>query len=383
MTLLPEIEAALLDAVARDHAARDGRSVERLRRLVRLRARALALVAAMLVLTGSATAALMLAGERSAPLSGVVPAGQVPGSALVAGARYDIQIAPSIWAGQIGWCGAIGTGPRSSPLDSGIASCDATAPTATDPLFGIAPGFVGRGLAYVLTGPSVAAVRIPGFGTVLTRADARLPYGFRAAVFNLRGPTALARTVALNRSGQVISGRSGLPVEPTRSWFAGQPSVAGACSLSARRDSPIELGSGTVVTSLRPARSIIGRAFLPCVEVDVGLPAAGGTGSDFQAAVLLDAADPGALPAPLPGMEPVARHPGVFDRSTGDPAPIMSLGASAERIGRAWLVVTGGRTLSQRLTVMNGLRVGPVRRHPHVVAQREAGRRSTTQGAPR
>jgi hypothetical protein len=56
----------------------------------------------------------------------------------------------------------------------------------------------------------------------------------------------------------------------------------------------------------------------------------------LTAAVLLNAADPGATPPPLPGMKPLQGHPGLFE------APGPSGEMAARRIPGAWLVVGEG-----------------------------------------
>ncbi|MFZ0379946.1 MAG: hypothetical protein WAL38_19105, partial [Solirubrobacteraceae bacterium] len=110
MTLLPEVETALMDAVRRDQQARAGRGViSSVRAWLRARPRGLLLLAAAIVVSGSTAAAITLSGQRSAPLSSIVPPGQQPNTALVAGTRYDIEIAPSVQAGQVSWCASIST----------------------------------------------------------------------------------------------------------------------------------------------------------------------------------------------------------------------------------------------------------------------------------
>ncbi len=75
MTLLPEIEDALLDAVRRDHAHRHGR-LWTVRAWLRTRPRVFLALAGAVVIAGTAAAAVSLSVERSGPLSGSVPAEQ-------------------------------------------------------------------------------------------------------------------------------------------------------------------------------------------------------------------------------------------------------------------------------------------------------------------
>jgi hypothetical protein len=365
MTLLPEVESALLDAVHRDQQARNNRAAGRVMRWLRSRQRALLIAVAALVVTGSATAAFTLVGERSAPLSGTVPTGQLPNTAVASGSRYDIHIAPSLTVGEISWCISITTTTRSGrPQDLGTGSCDEGAPTTGEPLFGLHPGAIQlRGLAYLLTGPNVTAVRIPSHQTVLTRPDPRLPYGYRAAVFEITRPTALSQAIALDRSGHQLNDLSGPPAEPTATWLVGQRPARGACSLTLRPGNHAYSGSGSVVTSIAAAPTIAGRAFLPCINTDLYTPGSSGPFAGYlEAAVLLDAAHPGTRPAELPDMHPIGGHPGILDRP-GINLPSSELlgpGISAKRVGNAWLVIAGGANTAQRIAALNELNVGPI-----------------------
>jgi hypothetical protein len=66
--------------------------------------------------------------------------------------------------------------------------------------------------------------------------------------------------------------------------------------------------------------------------------------------MLLDAAHPGATPASLLGMRLLAGHRGVFI------GPGSESGELARRIPGAWLLVSQGANISQRLTLLE---------HPH------------------
>jgi hypothetical protein len=347
----------------------------------RARPRGLLLAAGLLVISGSAAAAITLSGERSAPLSSIVPGGQQPNTALVAGDRYTIQITPSLQAGQISWCTSIRTYKRSGrPDDLGTGTCDDAAPTTGAPVFGTDNIDNGGGLSYVFTSSRVAGVRIAFGPTVLTRLDPRLPYGYRAAVFEYKPPAgrfvnigipggASGLVTALDRSGHVIAeDSSGPPAEPTRSWpYPGRP-AAGTCSLSPRPGTGLETGSGTIVTSIVAAPAIVGEAFLPCIDTDLYLARgprrvdqAAGPGTRLLAAVLLNATDPGARPADLPDMRTVAGHPGIYDRPGAElPTLNVNPGLTAKRVADAWLVVAGGAGTGQRITALDDLAVGSV-----------------------
>jgi hypothetical protein len=96
---------------------------------------------------------------------------------------------------------------------------------------------------------------------------------------------------------------------------------------------------------LRSFTGLIGRPFLSCVDTQYEL-----NGSLLDAGVLLDATHPGVAPAALPGMRPVAGHGGVV-QAPGWDGKLVGL-----RTGHAWLLVEGGSSLQQRLTVLEHLR---------------------------
>jgi hypothetical protein len=65
----------------------------------------------------------------------------------------------------------------------------------------------------------------------------------------------------------------------------------------------------------------------------------------LTAAVLLDASHPGATPSPLPGVQPLAGHPGIFE------APGAEGELAARRIPGAWLVVEEEDRIGLRVPV--------------------------------
>jgi hypothetical protein len=335
----------------------------------------LALVVGVLVATGTAIAAVSIGGQRSQPLSGVVPHGQQPHTALVAGKRYTVGFAPSIQAGQIGWCVSTRTFSRNGHVgDGGTGGCNTPAATAGAPVLGTSTITNGGGLSYVFATANVAAIKIAGGPTVLTRPSTRLPDGYRAAIFEYEPPgglIGLARipgggslVTPLAASGKVIAqDASGPPVEPARSWLYPNAPAAGSCSLSPRPATGLRAGSGSVVTSLFAAPSVIGSAFLPCVTRDLYLPrasdhpgASAGLGTYLVGAVLLDASHPGAPPGPLPDLRPVPGRHGLYDSPSADVfAGNSTHGLTAERIPGAWLVVAGGASRAQRIAALDDL----------------------------
>ena len=336
----------------------------------------LMLVAGVLIAAGTALAAVSIVGEQSKPLSGVVPPGQQPHTALVAGQRYTIGFAPSIQAGQIGWCVSTRTFSRSGRVTyGGTGGCNTPAPTTGAPVLGTQTIDNGGGQSYVFTTPSVAAIRIAGGPTVLTRPSARLPDGYRAAVFQytppkgqvglMRIPGGAAHLITpLSSSDQPIAqDSSGPPIEPTRSWLYPHAPAAGVCSLAARAGTALRTGSGSVVTAAIAAPTITGAAFLPCINEDLYLPAhpsqpdaSAGLGTYLVGAILLDAAHPGRPPAQLPSMHLIPESNGIYDSPSADVfAGNSNNGLTAKRIAGAWVVVAGGTGAAQRTTALDDL----------------------------
>lgn len=388
------LEGHLLDAVER--RARGESPLSRLRaagrRLTRRRSGLLAL-GAVLLASGSAAGAVLLSGEPSRPLSGVVPPYDAEGHSSTAGARYSIALTPSLQAGTIGWCDEISfigvhpppgrrTPPHRGKGPEGFAGgdCGTGTPAVGDPLFAV-DGEGGGGVWYVLTAPQVAAVRMSGGPTVLTRSDPRLPFGFRAAVFYRSHGGGPGDLTALDRAGEAIPGGAyERPAEePTATWTAPAGEPRGACGLSALPGSGLSIGSGTVVTAVSPDTGIIGRAFLSCADAIVGTRR-----EDLAAAVLLDAKDPGARPAQLPGTRPVAGAPGVYLRESPLPRsfqhrPLML----AERAGDAWLVVAGTQAVGPALRALRALRVSLALGHgPTAVPRAQADAECSIQIRP-
>ena len=233
-------------AAERTAVANPGHGIRR-RRWWRGRQSLALVLAALLMVGGAATAATLLSGEPSKSLSGVVPPGQQPHTALVAGQRYTIGFAPSIQAGQIGWCVSTRTfTPSGRAQDRGTGGCNTPAATAGQPVLGTQTIINGGGLSYVFTSGAVRAIRIAGGPTVLTRPDRRLPDGYRAAVFQYQPPKGALGLVripgggahliaALSASGEELTqDSSGPPVEPTTLVAVPGCPTAGVCSLSAK-----------------------------------------------------------------------------------------------------------------------------------------------------
>jgi hypothetical protein len=90
-----------------------------------------------------------------------------------------------------------------------------------------------------------------------------------------------------------------------------------------------------------PLDHVAGRGLLSCADSEYSF-----AGSTLDAAILLDAAEPGVTPVPLPDATPVHRHPGLYS------APGWKGEILGRRSGGAWLLLDGGASTSQRERVL-------------------------------
>lgn len=322
------------------------------------------LVAGVLLAGGAASATVLLTSQPSAPLVGAIGPSQ-----------YAIDMSPYLNAGETGWCvGVIST--ERQRLRGWSEGCGGTpgAPIVAESFE--APEPKHATLNWAITTAAVAAVRF-GDHVVRTRSEPRLPSGFRAAVEIVApgygpGPGRVREVTrvhgkvevlshpraveALNAHGKVIHYPTPQAPRPgtTPSWF--QKTVYWAppqappnlpCSIHSRPLSGPEPQWGNVATGIRPIAGVPGSAFVSCADTEFYWHH-----SPLEAAVLLNAARPGAEPGAFPQMQPVSGHSGVFDAPGGVQGHLTS-----RRISGAWLVVQGGDSLMQRLAVLNDLAV--------------------------
>lgn len=378
-------------------AAQEGETPRRRERAalrLPLRVRPALVVALTLIFTGAAVAAVTLSLKRSAPLSGRVPpvanAARWGFGFAEAGRRYRIVFAPTLAAGDAGWTSYLYLGRTERQGGGGEGY-----PTTGVPLVRTAGTYAttsrGGGMAihYALTGPSVAAVKVDS-RTILTRRSHALPAGDRVAVFTLSAGPAQARlsrrgsqsarlrlagphaakpvhVVSLDSTGRPIppTGASAFaPRLPIRSWRHTPGSAAegadipprvlpgGACALARHGLPALTPVQAEVALTLRPIRNAVGELLLSCLRVAYTLH-----GSQLQAAILLDARRPGeARPGPIPGARPVKGHPGTVNAVLGPTVGDIT----ARRAGNAWLLVSGGSGLAQRLEALEALRVAKI-----------------------
>jgi hypothetical protein len=302
-----------------------------------------AAVAALACAIGGASLTLAGAASAGAPRQDKSVSARVQG--------YELLLTAPVQGGLVGWCMTYRSPHRYGgkcpviPTPARPILAEAWSSGAAQPV----------SEAVVLTSPQVAAVSVPGVpSSVQARPQAGLPYGFRAAFLEIPGPQGSRHPhppiTPLNSAGQPIpqpeprSTPSGYGL-PTSFWKSPSHPPAGPCEITSTPLPGLQARWGHVVLDVRSFTGITGRPFLSCVDTQYEL-----RGWGLDAGVVLDATHPGLAPAPLPGMSAVRGHRGVFK------APGWDGELAGRRIGRAWLLVEGGSSQTQRLTVLEHLR---------------------------
>ncbi len=256
---------------------------------------------------------------------------------------YQVQLAPSIQGGAVGWCVSLTRNGRVKDW-----SCDGV-PSTNYAQVGYTPVSSIPSVIGVVTTSRAAAVSIDGGPRTPTSSAPSLPFGFRQAVFVASASGGAFPNLELfDAQGRALS--LGPPPNyyvAARFWKPPNAEPQGVCQLMVKGLSSLTTQWGHVVTSTRSSAGVVGRAFESCVDTYYKFE-----GSSLDAAILLDASHPGALPAALPEMRPTPGVRGVF----GAPGPPNVGGAlTARRVGNAWLVVAGGSGAAQRLRVLDHL----------------------------
>ena len=331
--------------------------IEEARRRQRLR-RGRATLGGLAVIAGIAGVGLVLsAGGSSAGRrhSARLERAGIAYSRAAKRSRFDVRLSPVLTGGSYGWCVAVKE--KGDTFAEADGECG-TAPVVSRPLateLTIGSAKSDRESIVVLSTPRVAAVEVNGRRRVATVAPAGLPYGLRVARIviplprragslgvkssftSLRSP----KLAALNARGQVIPDT--VVREP-----AGivNRSGRGPCALHAAGVPGLAAQWSHLAGAIRPfPGKLVGRAFFSCIDTEYYL-----RHWPIDAAILLDAAHPGAQPAAIPGLTPVPGARGYFN-GPGD----FKGELTATRVGRTWLVVAGGSGLLQRLDVLRHL----------------------------
>ncbi len=230
--------------------------------------------------------------------------------------------------------------------DSGIGTGRPT--TTTGPIFhegcSESKRYVVTSYIAVLTRRDVASVAVVGGAPIPTESNSTLPDGLRGAAIELPGYriaepfstgypwSPCPRVIGFDANGKQIDeqGRIGKPLDvelPSRHWQAPARPTSGVCGLTATRlPRETKVLGGTVAARLRPLPDLPNHAFISCAETTYIYM----DEHEFPAAVLLDAVHPGAEMPALPGMEPLAGHPGIFE---------MPPDRFARRVRGAWVAV--------------------------------------------
>jgi hypothetical protein len=270
-----------------------------------------------------------------------------------------VLLVPELQGGWAGWC--VATGYRTATEDG--SGCGEATTTSTGPIFDEAgcEGGKTRIEIYALTTSEVAAVSVYGGRPIPTFTNATLPDGLRAATVEVLrhnghpsvdlGGALCPRLTPLDARGRPIrkKGISGRPqavgLPGTLHWEEPARPPKGDCGLTMTRlpkeTMAIEGDVATRIRQIKPYRGLLGRAFLSCVDAVY----MNHEKHHLTAAVLLDASHPGATPPPLPGMQPLAGHLGIF-RAPGDGDEM-----AARRIPGAWLVVEENDGIGLRVPV--------------------------------
>jgi hypothetical protein len=280
-----------------------------------------------------------------------------PGATGVARSRaaapgFNMRLSPALDGGQYGWC--VGVEEGAGGIGSG--TCAAMPVTSAPVAMEMSSASLKKHQQSILllTIPRVAAVLVNGRRRVPTVTLPGLPYGLRAAriVLPVRVTTTPAgrhvlplppepAVVALDAQGRPLPNRSvrGPDERPDASG-------RGPCALHSGGLPGLAAQWSHVASAIEPyPGTVVGRAFFSCIDTEYYLQH-----WPLDAAILLDAAHPGAVPAAIPGLTPVPAAPGFFN-GPGD----FKGELTATRHGNAWLVVAGGSGLAQRIEVLRHL----------------------------
>jgi hypothetical protein len=378
---LPELQQILIDGARRQDA----------RRSSLLSARRTVLVAlAALVLAGSATAAVVTL-KQSRPLSGTVSA-EFVGEHTAGVTHYRVSMFPYLSVGWSGWCSSVTftVHARIAATSYGCAPVErANALQLSGQTFG------GQGGAYVdaIVSDRVAEVRFADGVSVRTVSDPRLPSWARAAV-RVYSPDELARIGAqrdfaqltreelIGGDGQRLADgrkREAAKALPLTTVDVADPGDA-ACAIHLDPHPGLSAVAQTITRPLPWPRAAPG-GFLACANATYTL-----AGHSLAAAVLVNASNPAAPAAQLPGLTHDRSQPSIlsgrelgtigypsgdgvasfnpstraFDNSLRhEPARDQLHGRrdhdiSAIRAGRGWLVVEGA-TAADRALLLGAL----------------------------
>jgi hypothetical protein len=326
--------------------------------------RAVALVLLSLVLSLDAEGALAAEAGPTSQATGVLPGAIEPqpvnqkveeefwadvaehtrrGAAIVPPAEtWEMRLVPAVRAGMVGWCAVLRGSAQSS------ARCPVSPLEGPRVLYEAWEGGPSGTRGFALTAGNVGAVTVDGARVgVATQPVGGLTVSLSAAVVTIPAPYPWIWPDELDGvvgglSESPHSGWGAPPLSPsltlaTASWQSPQARPAAPCQISAGRLKGVRRRAGRVVPTISPLAHVAGRGLLSCADSEYSF-----AGSVLDAAILLDAAEPGVTPVPLPNATPVHRHPGLYS-APGSQGQILG-----RRIAGAWLLVEGGASSLQR-----------------------------------
>jgi hypothetical protein len=272
----------------------------------------------------------------------------------------SVSLSPNLEGGQAGWCVTI------LEENGGADGTCGPLPTVGHPLLISTSGWT-HGDSDIttteITAPRVASFLVNGTRRVATKTLPGLPYGLRVAIIHtplhgsadrlaavdrrpsdrrrpthrrLAGTLAAQSAVPLDAQGKPIAESRDYGAVWFRDWNRPASPLKGPCQLRVSGLSGVTAEWGQVATAIRPyPEQIVGRGFLSCIDTEYYVP-----GRGMRAAVLLDAANPGAsAPAEIPGLRPIPQVPGLYNGAGG---PASRGPITAKRAGNTWIVVAGG-----------------------------------------
>jgi hypothetical protein len=269
------------------------------------------------------------------------------GAAVVPPAEtWEMRLVPALHAGMVGWCAVL----RGSAASS--ARCPVSPLEGPRVLYEAWEGGPSATRGYALTAGNVSAVTVNGAKmAVATQPISGLTVSLGAAVVTIPAPYPWIWPDEIDGvvggfSESPHSGWGGPSLSPsltlaTTSWQAPQAPPPAPCEISAGGLRGLRRRAGRVVPMVTPLDHVAGRGLLSCADSEYSF-----AGSTLDAAILLDAAEPGVTPVPLPDATPVHRHPGLYS------APGWKGEILGRRSGGAWLLLEGGASTSQRERVL-------------------------------
>ena len=299
------------------------------RRPRRRRGRVAALATVGVIALGSATAAAVTQLTRDSPPS----RGPLPPLGSKPQGEYAVRLQPDLRVGETGWCTVVQR--RTGQAGGGGMGCGSAATHAVRMVSGVgdlSSDPSQRSVIAVVVDDSVVAVRA-GAERVIPREGPGLQPGMRLVILTPPGGDPTMRYGFEAADGTVTESDSATDDEfaPRRKPLDGE---GGPCRVQldgATRAQHIE-------GPLTPVADLIGRPFLTCASA---------TADGVNVVELVDAAQPGTLPADLPGTQPVQ----------GSDAVRLNARTVARRDGNAWLVAAGNDPATT-LAVLNRAKAG-------------------------